>query len=193
MRRVVLHPSVFVIEGFLTGEECAAEIARAEAVGFAAAPVTTLEGTVMMPDIRNNTRVMIDDPGRAAELWERARTALPGEWGGWRGVGLNERLRYYRYDPGQQFAAHTDGRFTRSATEHSRLTFMVYLNGGCAGGDTVFWLEADPNGPPDLRVTPETGKALVFEHLVLHEGAPLVAGRKYVLRTDVMFAAPAAR
>jgi hypothetical protein len=30
--------------------------------------------------------------------------------------------------------------------------------------------------------------ALGFVHLQLHEGAPVVRGRKYVLRTDVMYA-----
>ena len=30
--------------------------------------------------------------------------------------------------------------------------------------------------------------ALVFAHLQLHEGAPVLDGRKYVLRTDVMYA-----
>jgi hypothetical protein len=29
--------------------------------------------------------------------------------------------------------------------------------------------------------------ALVFEHPVRHQGAPVTAGRKYVLRTDVMY------
>ena len=29
--------------------------------------------------------------------------------------------------------------------------------------------------------------ALVFRHLQVHEGAPIVEGRKYVLRTDVMY------
>ena len=31
------------------------------------------------------------------------------------------------------------------------------------------------------------GKALVFLHLLLHEGAPVTGGRKYALRTDVMY------
>ena len=34
---------------------------------------------------------------------------------------------------------------------------------------------------------PEWGKALVFYHRQLHEGLPVVRGRKYVLRTDVMY------
>jgi hypothetical protein len=29
--------------------------------------------------------------------------------------------------------------------------------------------------------------ALVFIHELLHEGAPVIKGRKYVLRSDVMF------
>jgi len=29
--------------------------------------------------------------------------------------------------------------------------------------------------------------ALVFIHRQLHEGAPVIQGRKYVLRTDVMY------
>jgi hypothetical protein len=38
-----------------------------------------------------------------------------------------------------------------------------------------------------LRVRPATGLALVFMHRQLHEGAEVVRGRKYVLRTDVMY------
>ena len=29
--------------------------------------------------------------------------------------------------------------------------------------------------------------ALIFEHELLHEGAAVTAGRKYVLRSDVMY------
>jgi hypothetical protein len=38
-----------------------------------------------------------------------------------------------------------------------------------------------------LRVTPKTGMALLFHHPILHRGDPVIAGRKYVLRTDVMY------
>ena len=95
------------------------------------------------------------------------------------------RFRYYRYDPGQQFAPHYDGAFVRGPDEESKLTFMVYLNEGFAGGETNFydgWSAA-----PRLSVRPECGKALVFVHRQLHEGAAVVRGRKYVLRTDVMY------
>jgi len=34
---------------------------------------------------------------------------------------------------------------------------------------------------------PHTGMVLVFEHDILHEGSKLVEGRKYTVRTDVVY------
>jgi hypothetical protein len=53
------------------------------------------------------------------------------------------------------------------------------------GGETKFYLD---NGMPRLDVKPECGMALMFAHRQLHEGTSVVQGRKYVLRTDVMYA-----
>jgi prolyl 4-hydroxylase len=173
--------SIISLPGVLSPDECAEAIAFAEGLGFGDAPITTAMGFVMAPEIRNNTRVMLDDPARAAALWERLSPALPARMGGWRAVGLNERLRFYRYDVGQRFAWHRDGAFTRSHEERSRLTLMLYLNEDFDGGATQFddgdWLE----------VIPRTGAALAFAHPVRHQGASVTRGRKYVLRTDVMF------
>ena len=93
-------------------------------------------------------------------------------------IGLNERFRFYRYDPGEQFAPHTDGCFRRDNGEESLLTFMIYLNEGCEGGETNFG---------EVRIVPKTGMTLIFDHYLLHEGAAVVSGRKYVLRSDVMY------
>jgi predicted 2-oxoglutarate/Fe(II)-dependent dioxygenase YbiX len=174
---------IFTINGFLTPEECADFIAVSEAAGYADAPITTASGFVMRKDIRDNARVIHDDPELAARLFERARPFLPETWfTHWDLVGFNERFRYYRYDPGQKFDRHTDGCFQRDNGERSHLTFMIYLNEGCDGGATAFH-----NFHPSLLVRPETGKALVFNHRRLHEGMPVIRGRKYVLRTDVMY------
>ena len=97
-----------------------------------------------------------------------------------RPVGLNERFRGYRYHPGERFAPHYDGCFRRSDDEESLLTFMLYLNEGMTGGATVFHHFG-------RQVTPRTGRALFFQHTVLHEGAVIEAGVKYVLRSDVMY------
>ena len=106
---------------------------------------------------------------------DRARAPL----GGWRPHGLNERLRFYRYTPGQHFRWHLDGAFQRSPRERSRWTFMVYLNDDFDGGGTDF--------EDGVTVRPVTGAALVFAHGLRHQGAEVTRGTKYVLRSDVMF------
>jgi hypothetical protein len=39
----------------------------------------------------------------------------------------------------------------------------------------------------EVWVTPETGLGLLFDHYLLHEGAAVTSGRKYVLRSDVIY------
>ncbi|HEX4419742.1 MAG TPA: 2OG-Fe(II) oxygenase [Kofleriaceae bacterium] len=174
-------PLVFSVPEVLTVAECEEMIARIEVLGPQAAPVTTASGFVMMPDVRNNTRVMFDDVALAAELFRRLGAALPAQVCGRRPVGVNERFRCYRYAPGQRFASHFDGSYQRSATECSELTLMVYLNEGFGEGSTAF-LDFD------VQVRPRAGAALMFQHRLLHEGTTVTSGTKYVLRSDVMYA-----
>ena len=181
---------IFVIYDFLSPEECAGAVARSEAAGYGDAPISTGLGFVMRKDVRNNDRVMIDDVQFAAELWRRSEPFIPGNFLVWAPVGLNERFRFYRYGPGQKFDWHFDGAFHRENGESSRLTFMVYLNEGCGGGETVFNLGRHSTVRPGdelLRVAPAAGKALVFRHDVLYTGAVVTAGVKYVMRTGVMY------
>lgn len=175
-------PGLFVIRNFLSADECADFIERSETIGYDDAPITTMRGFVMRKDIRDNLRVMVDDPKLAQAWYDQAQESLCQVWFDWRVVGLNERFRYYRYDVGQRFAPHTDGAFERDNGERSFFTFMVYLNEGFEGGETAFHQRHPP-----LRVIPEAGMALVFYHRQLHEGMPVARGRKYVLRTDVMY------
>jgi hypothetical protein len=59
-----------------------------------------------MTDFRNNDRCIIDDVDMATMLFERIRSYLPETWEKHQIVGLNERLRFLRYDPGQKFEKH---------------------------------------------------------------------------------------
>ncbi|QJW96356.1 2OG-Fe(II) oxygenase [Frigoriglobus tundricola] len=180
---------LFVVLNFLSPDECEYYTTMSEAGGFGDAPITTMSGPVIRKDIRNNDRVMIDDPRIAETMWARLKPFFPERVPFWLPVGLNERWRFYRYDPGQQFDWHFDGAYERSPLERSAFTFMIYLNGGVAGGATEFNLRsrgATQNDDPIVRVRPEAGKALVFPHRIYHRGAPVAAGRKYVMRTDVM-------
>ncbi len=144
-------------------------------------------GAARRPDVRNNDRVIWDDEALAARLWPRLQPFAPSPVEGCEVLGLNERWRFYRYDVGQTFAAHYDGAFRRANGEHSQVTFMIYLNDGFEGGATKFDLRY-PFG--ELSIEPRAGMALLFLHHLRHEGAPVERGRKYVLRTDIMYARP---
>jgi prolyl 4-hydroxylase len=181
MPRKDVAPGIFTIAGILTDEECREYIAWSESHGYETAPVSMASGAVVRPDIRNNARVMVDTPTRAADIWSRLSADIPSVLEGRRAVGLNERLRFYRYSPGQRFAPHTDGCHRRPNGDESLMTLMIYLNGGARGGETRF---------ENATVTPEAGLALVFDHYLLHEGALVVEGQKYVPRSDVMFGPP---
>lgn len=174
------QPLVLTVEEVMTPAECLAMVARIAALGPSAAPITTARGFVHAPKIRNNARVMFDDPALAAELFARVLPALPDPLVHGRPVGVNERFRGYQYGPGQRFAPHLDGSFRRSAEEESQLTFMVYLDEGCDGGDTEF-LDLG------VRVTPRIGLALLFQHRLMHAGNEVHRGVKHVLRSDIMY------
>ncbi len=177
-------PLAAAVDGFATPAECAALIARIEALGPDAAPISTVRGAVMRPDVRNNARVMFDDVDLAARLFARLAPHVPARLCGRRAVGLNERFRGYRYTPGQRFAPHYDGAFMRDASEASLLTLLIYLDDGCQGGATGFLDHG-------VAMAPRQGRVLWFQHMLLHEGAEVTAGTKYVLRSDVMYRADA--
>jgi predicted 2-oxoglutarate/Fe(II)-dependent dioxygenase YbiX len=174
------QPFVWTVDGVLDAAERSVLVERTEAIGFSAAPITTARGFEMRPDIRNNRRVMFDDEALARDLFERLRAFVPREMFGRSVCGANERFRVYRYEAGECFRPHFDGAFARDEREASELTLMVYLNDGFEGGETRFH-------DFDETITPRAGTALLFQHRLLHEGAPVRSGVKYVLRTDVMY------
>lgn len=175
---------VWIVKNFFTDAECQEWVEFAENVGFDDAPISVGFGKESIDkDIRNNSRVMVDDENRAFILWQKTKEHLPKMIYHRVAVGLNERLRFYRYDSGQQFKFHFDGSFRRPTGEQSLLTFMVYLNEDFVGGTTTF-LNLE-----ETIVRPETGMMLAFKHNVLHQGSEVLSGRKYVLRSDVMFSA----
>jgi prolyl 4-hydroxylase len=175
------RPYIFTVREVFTPEECRGLIARIEREGPTVAPITTLRGPRVDAMIRNNERVMFDDPGLAAELFGRIREQVPPEIHGMRVVGANERIRCYRYRPGMRFAMHSDGAFVRNERERSVYTLMVYLKEEFEGGCTTFFVQ------PEVSIRPRTGMALLFQHPLVHEGSIVISGVKYVLRTDLMY------
>lgn len=77
---------------------------------------------------------------------------------------------------------------------------MIYLNDNFKSGTTNFL--KSKTGPRidetikeelkrgyslEYSFKPKTGTALLFDHTLLHEGGPVLEGKKYLLRTDVVF------
>ena len=178
-RELVDGERIFVIGNFLSPEECEGLIARSEAIGY---ETFSIDGEVF-PEYRNNGRVMMEDSTLAETLWTRAAMLIPPMIDGQSASGLDPRFRFYRYRGREAFAPHYDGS-ARIGDQESKLTFMIYLNDVAQGGETRFY---GPKATVRFRVRPERGKALVFEHRILHEGVPVEEGSKYVLRTDIMY------
>ena len=189
MVKEVLDPDkVWVIHDFLSAEECSALIKRSENLRYE--PGTVAD--VVIEDVRNNERVLLDDPALAADLFDRSKPCLPAVVDGNSLTGFNERWRFYRYGPGQTFKPHRDGSYFSVKTfEESQITFMIYLNDGVTGGETRFFAGMDEvfHGRFYLSVQPKEGMALAFVHAIWHEGVVVQSGTKYVLRTDVMYKA----
>lgn len=169
---------VSTVDDALSPAECQQMLRRAEAVGYTAAPITTAFGFVMRPDIRNNTRVILDDVELARWLWARISPVLAESGRTPEPVGVNERFRFYRYERGQFFDWHRDGAFRRNDREWSTLTLLIYLDDAYKGGRTKL------EGIGDIE--PRPGRVLIFPHGLRHRGSPVTAGVKHVMRTDVM-------
>ncbi|HEY0065447.1 MAG TPA: 2OG-Fe(II) oxygenase [Telluria sp.] len=178
LRATRLDAGVITIENFLSAAECKRFIANGEAIGYVPSEVNLPGGSRRAAEIRNNDRVIFDDAALAAWLFARARPLLPANIAGGTVHAFNERMRFYRYGPDEYFKWHRDGMFSPSSQLTSLLTFMIYLNDGFEGGDTEFKTGV---------VKPEAGMGLIFPHHLLHLGAVITSGTKYVLRTDVMY------
>ena len=176
----ILGHHIATIDTFLTPVQCQEFIQFAENQGFAPADVDIGTSRSHLSHIRNNTRVDWHNPELAEQWWTQKLTnqSLP-VFEGKHACGLSPHFRFYKYEPGQKFNMHKDGR--QQVEGHQTLfTLLVYLNDGYQGGQTLFRQD-------NLAVSAETGKALIFEHHLWHQGVKLESGVKYVLRTDVVY------
>ena len=82
---------------------------------------------------------MTDDPKLADSIFNRIKHVLPQTFKGRKLVGLNERLRILKYQPGDFFRYHMDGTFLRQNDcsdgryrkgDQSFITMLFYLNEG---------------------------------------------------------------
>jgi prolyl 4-hydroxylase len=177
------HPLAWTVDDVLAPAACDELLARCARGPWLAATVNRAEGRAVDRRVRNNHLVLVDDAALGHALLGRLRPALPERLMGLTLSGIKERMRCYRYEVGEYFGPHGDQSYPGGPGERSLLTLMVYLNDDFAGGQTAFL---------DLGqvIAPRRGRALLFQHMVLHEGRTVTAGTKYVLRSDVFYREP---
>lgn len=179
MEKTELHPQIFLIEDFLTPQECDHYIELKHGQVFEEAKINMHGRQLMNKGVRDNERLIVFDANLAETLFRKASEFLPQQHEDYRILDFNEMFRIYKYSPGQRFKMHRDGSYIRNEHEKSFYTFMIYLNDDFEGGETEF--------ENLFTVAPKKGSALVFHHPLRHEGKTLISGLKYVLRTDVMY------
>lgn len=179
---------LWTIDEFLSPGECAAILAEQQRADWLPATINGATGRIVDAKVRSSSTAVVRDSGLAERLYARVLPHLPqvmvDQVGGRprrvKPVGIYQPLRVYRYEPGQQFAPHHDQSYQDGSGRRSLLTFMIYLNEDFTGGTTTF---------PDQKqeIHPRAGRALLFQHMLLHCGERVLTGTKYVLRSDVIF------
>lgn len=190
---------LLLFENSLSPTEAENFIATAERIGF---QHQGSRGAAFGETFRDNDRISFNDPLLAQHLWtatglENIKHLLTTEElkGGRSGkkrpieavpVGLNPAIRIYRYNKGQRFGRHIDESAIISEGRYTEYTVLIYLS-SCGGGETVFY---NNRGKVLAAVAPQPGLMLLHKHgnaCLEHEGAKVVGGTKYVLRSDVVF------
>ena len=178
----VRHPIIcFSLDHVLTPKECTEWIAESEKIGFVPA---TIHSEVLSRKERFFDQCYMDhDTDKLTLLWNRIQDYLiDSEYG--KPIGLNPRLRFLRYYPGNYFKPHYDAICTNIEGQESRLTLQLYLNDNFEGGETVF---IGDHAKWKVPYQPKQGSVLVFNQELLHEGAFVRKGIKYSVRMDIMF------
>jgi hypothetical protein len=153
-------PGGYLIHNVLTEEECKQYIEMSEEMGYAPAPLRNLDEVNSnsftynddTKNIRTSLRVLFDAPDDiGVVLNKRIAPHLPQELEcdgrKWRlssdndlcGGCINKRWRFNKYRKGDFFKPHFDAGFVFSPKESTLLTFILYLNEGFEGGETIFY------------------------------------------------------
>jgi len=200
VRREDIAPGVYLLHGLMTARECKRLINAADARGFSHAGLAIGDDTYRVNlAARNNERVVLDAPALAAALWPRLRHLVDAHHQGDPVHSVNTRFRVYRYTTGQRFAPHVDVR-TKVPGGETRYSLMVFLSDEFTAGETRFFELKDRgarrgqgrarkfDNKVRFSLRPAIGGAVVFDHLLLHEGAEVTSGIKYAVRTDLVHA-----
>jgi len=166
----LIRERIFALERTFSQQECSAVIAWAEAAGFAPRPADAEAA---------GARCVVDE-SVPLDLWialaERLRLSA-----GCASVRSREPMVVERFDAGQREGPGSPASAETDQKGETRLTVVLHLNDGFAGGETACFPADRP-----VIVTPRAGAGLAFPSWLAREELPVRAGRKYLLRTEVI-------
>jgi hypothetical protein len=204
-------PGAFQLTNVLSADECERLVKLTESLGYLEDAAVSLPRSIR----HNHNATWIADDLTLERIWQRCQAAVTDDnnvFLGKKALGFNARFRFYRYDSGDYFAPHTDGSWPGSKViggelvtnayndRWSLLSVLFFLSDDFDGGATRFFVsESDPTLPArsnhdvktvDIR-TP-LGGVLCFPHgdhplHCLHSSEPIASGRKYIIRSDMLF------
>ena len=134
---------------------------------------------------RKYYRVQFQDKELANHLYEMVKSYIPKKIKNI-SVGMNSFIRLSKYEPGQFFGIHKDGiNFDHENKKNmSYATLNIFLNDDFEGGETLFY--QNDKKTLTMKCKPKSGRGSFFYSQQFHEGAKLIKGYKYLLRTDLM-------
>ena len=198
-RLVKIHenPNVYTIDSFLTESECkyitesASKSLRDSVVSAATGGVASAGRTSKTTWLCYRRDPLLKNIAeRSASVF---KNLLPHvEWKNF------EQLQIVKYQKGQEYRWHWDAydfdseRGKRCTAERGQrlYTILFYLSDVEEGGETGFRDISDSTNVKPLKITPQIGKALVFQNVIgktnrrdpksLHAGLPVLKGEKWI-------------
>lgn len=201
------HPSAQVTDQLLNPREASAWVAALDRNRWIPVGYNGIKEDYRPSDPVGSWRMSSMDETLAGDLWQRLCRAVPS-YPGHRAVGLNPLLRFIRYRSDGLLVPHYDGPFHYPDGKRVTLvTLVLYLeySGLISGGATRFIADPQRHLPAEQKdysdwprlaredeviasVAPAPGRALMFEHRVLHDSEAVSGeGQKTILRTDVVY------
>lgn len=186
-----------MISDALSPEECAELIQRARDQTYDDVLIRQ-DGMKASQHVAKCSRAIVKDFDLAEELFQRIMDALENipelaekfvdaPWmkkkvdTPLRAVSVNDNLHFLKFGVGESIAPLRDSTVTRG-NETSCVTMHVYLNDNFKGGVTSF--------KGDRRyfdIKPKMGSILIFDQDLRHEECEVTKGKRYFMRTDVMY------
>ncbi len=200
---------VWICEDFLTKAQCDEIIASSEKAGFEHLEYRNSSRVIGFDSNGVLTELIVNN-FNSEYLTQRLNKKPSTPYGfysnyiQWNPIepNINKCFRINKYSQSQEFKFHRDAQYTQSHLVKSSHSILVYLNDGFQGGETVFRfpknqyvnsgltikqeLELIGLAYTEIVIKPKQGKMIIFDQRLLHAGAAVHSGTKYVLRTDLI-------